>query len=583
MAVLAFEFQAGSYSLEQRQSDWKAVLTATCAQGFTQTRSWELLGYRVLVAKAVYGVKDEPHIVESDGSLIAVAIGPVWFDQYFGSAALQEWLKQKDPISKTTLERLRGEYQILAVLGGQMVSVGDSLGLNKLYRHSERGLATSGWLNCAALEPTVDWSIDACQAYIVFGSSHSEQTPIKNVLELSGQIGQWTSRVKVKWSDREQPTLVTPTSFNQAVDSVTEHTLSHFKRISRAYNNRIRVALTAGFDSRMIVAACLASNVAPEIFTYGTPVDQDVEIATEAARAIGIQLETFDKGAMLKNQPLLPIHQTMDNLAFFDGLPLDGAINSDVDRITRLDHNRNGSISLNGGGGEIMRNFFYLPDRSFTVAQLYDTFYPDLPHHFKNPQGRSNLRRWMIEAIQKQFSTEGNNCDYLKRDQVELLYANFRCRFWMGRNNTVANRYGPFMTPLFTPELVEICHKIPIAWKNDGRLQAAVINNLNPTLAKVRSSYGFAFSDSPSKRARALGWLNRQKPTPIRPLKPYLRRMLSNSAKANESELKRLARDYAVQFDDIFGMQLSLDGKPEEINRAATLKLVQKWLGNLAR
>ncbi len=89
----------------------------------------------------------------------------------------------------------------------------------------------------------------------------------------------------------------------------------------------------------------------------------------------------------------------------------------------------------------------------------------------------------------------------LSRRDVERLYPAFRCRYWTGRNTSVNNRFGWALTPFIEPATVANAIDVPIAIKNHGRFEAALINAFSPSLARYPSAYGHDFAgDVPLKR-----------------------------------------------------------------------------------
>jgi hypothetical protein len=64
----------------------------------------------------------------------------------------------------------------------------------------------------------------------------------------------------------------------------------------------------------------------------------------------------------------------------------------------------------------------------------------------------------------------------------------------MARNNSVNNRFGAYLTPLFTWPLAKLGLSIPMHEKNHGRFEARLIRALAPKLAAVMTSYGHDFS-----------------------------------------------------------------------------------------
>ena len=51
----------------------------------------------------------------------------------------------------------------------------------------------------------------------------------------------------------------------------------------------------------------------------------------------------------------------------------------------------------------------------------------------------------------------------------------FRCRFWMGRNNSLNNRFGWALTPFAEYNVVKESIAIPVRFKNYGVLEARMI------------------------------------------------------------------------------------------------------------
>ena len=120
----------------------------------------------------------------------------------------------------------------------------------------------------------------------------------------------------------------------------------------------------------------------------------------------------------------------------------------------------------------------------------------------------------------------------LSRRDVELVYALFRLRFWMGRNNSVAVRNGAFMTPLVSPRLVELAATVPLAWKTYGALEAAIIGRLSPRVAGGASNYGFSFSSGPTAAYRRYINATLYRPIVVRRWSARIRRALGRNPSA---------------------------------------------------
>src|SRR5690606_10969225 len=130
--------------------------------------------------------------------------------------------------------------------------------------------------------------------------------------------------------------------------------------------------------------------------------------------------------------------------------------------------------------------------------------------------------------------------DRLDRHIVELIYPLFRNRYWAGRNNSLAARLGDFLTPFLDPELIILCARLPLAWKNNGLLQSRCITRLSDPLGKVPLGYGFRPVDGPGLQLRLKAWLERHRPPLLRGHAAGLTQLLSMSARPAVPPFARL-------------------------------------------
>jgi len=171
---------------------------------------------------------------------------------------------------------------------------------------------------------------------------------------------------------------------------------------------------------------------------------------------------------------------------------------------------------LNGGGGEIFRNFHYLPDRRFSIRDLVWSFYSQYDpkactQRFSAAEFEGNLTATIKAALGIERNT-------LERLEIERLYPYYRCKYWMGRNNGVNNKLGFAVTPFVTHSLVERALRIPLRQKNSGRFEARLIRETHPRLARYPSAYGHSFTEPPPWKRTM-----KERLTMARP--PWLRRL----------------------------------------------------------
>lgn len=457
-------------------------------------------------------------------------VGPLWYRGRFGAQALASMLEDAGTgpgaIDET---ELRGNF--VAVLQGARGAwlMNDALGFVAIYGSADGRFYSTSWLAVRAYSGSVDIEGGAAIEYVLLGASHSEQTVAAAVRRVPpGYVVDLESGTTVRrvaedfWAhDAPWPT----TSVDEAAEAASEHLRKVFGEIAAAYPGRTSAALSGGFDSRLILASLLARGETPRLFVYGSESSDDVVIAREVCRAEGLALEVIDKDAEPDGSKLPGLDVLRRNALFLDGLPNDGLLDAGVDRRTRLAQSAGGHIALNGGGGEIFRNFFHLPDRTFHAREIVSSFYRGFdPGALRGAGALGAYVERLSAAISRSVDVPvGQKLD---RRHVELVYPLFRCRYWMGLNNGNSLRYGAFATPLVDNIAARATASIPLAWKNAGAFQSRLITALHPGVASRRSGYGFAFDQGPDARALAAERRMLMRPVVARPWINALRRRL---------------------------------------------------------
>jgi asparagine synthetase B (glutamine-hydrolysing) len=546
-------------------------------QGFNEQFAFDAPGISVLVSTAAYeAAKSWSALLLSETDFV-VSVGNIWFDSAFGESALKELIAHG--LTESSYKKLRGEFSLVFSVHGEIGVWSDPLSLNKIYK-SDAGVLSTSWLVSSASGLVRTFDKSSALEYIVFGAPHSYATPIREVVLLEpGRHRLNAQRCRLEYQgEASEIEVAVPKTFEGVAELLESLLVERFKEIGGAFDQRIRSALSGGYDSRMILAALDRVGVRPSLVVYGSDQDEDVGVARHIARAEGLELEVTDKAKAIVALKEDSSESLSDACVFFDGLPVDGFVDSRSDRLTRLAQNRNGYVSLNGGGGEVFRDFFHLPDRRFNAVQVFKTFYSQWnPALFANAQEAREFSDRFVSNIEQASSTRGVA---MERWQIESLYASFRCRFWMGRNNTIANRYGTFRTPLFDPDFISILTRVPLAWKFSGRLQSELIARLSPRIASYPSNYGFSFAEGPSLRYRMRESLDRAKPVALRPMVSRVRRLLRPSLKTSQRIFADYHNRFGADLDSFSGLELSRFGSPIELNRAMSLQTALTWLSN---
>ncbi len=543
-------------------------------QGFRAPRSRGFAGGTV----HWYATPDNPdrdellQDIDDEGGFVA-CVGTLFYRGLGGGPALRELWHDFTVPDALGWDTLWGNYLLVVAKANRLWVFGDPVGTIRLYRTGDERVWSSSWLACADSASTRELDPIGTIDYVMSGANHGDRTPLRGVriadpgraFELTAN----TSRALAEPGDWTGGAGFS--SMSRAVDAAAAILGDRAATISRGFGPRIRSALSGGFDSRLIVAALRSAGATPRLHVYGTPGDEDVRIASQAARAIGFAIEHIDKSELDRALPEPDEAHFARQCAFFDGIPIDGVFDRGADRLTRVRQSADGFVALNGGGGEIMRNFFYLHDRPFCAAQVVRAFYSNwLAAAVRSRADRRAYFDYMVDAIERSVGASGT----MPRATVELIYPLFRVRYWMGRNNSIAARSGDFLTPLVDPELVRLSHSLMLSWKDYGRFEAALLTRLDPELAAVALSYGFTPRDGPGWGYRTQMWLQQHRPPWLREKSARVRAWLRASRPGG------VAVD-AHEYDPAAGptagcLRSALLDNADQRARAATLDLLMR-------
>lgn len=469
-----------------------------------------------------------------EGGGFVACVGTLFYRDRTGASALRELWRDFSTPEAFAWDTLWGNYLLVLGKGGETWAFGDPVGMVKLYHTRDRSVWSTSWLACAACASSAEVDRIGAIDYVLSGANHGERTALADVriadparaVELS-TLATRALTVPEQWSDG--PRFETMAA---AVDAAASILTARARAIGEGFDERIRTALSGGFDSRLIVASLRAAGTTPRLHVYGSAGDDDVRVARRAAQAIGLPLEHVDKEEL--NRAMPPAGETLfrEQSLFFDGLPIDGIFDRGADRQTMIWQNAGGCVALNGGGGEILRNFFYLHDRPFSASQIVQAFYSNWPARvIASTADRRDYRNYLIDSIERSLGATGA----LSRSQVELIYPLFRVRYWTSRTNSIAVRSGHFLTPLVDPAMVRLSQSLPLAWKDYGRFEAALLARLDPALAAVPLSYGFTPAQGPTLSYRLSMWIQHRRPPWMRAQLPRLKARVRRQAAAFRS------------------------------------------------
>jgi hypothetical protein len=434
------------------------------------------------------------HVVFDNGDFIFAA-GTFIYNGRIGADALKLFYDRSD--HREELAASSGHYVIVLLKGGQTSLFRDRLGAYSVFLTPGLRCASSSLIVAASTSDRRTINAQEVYEYVFTGGNFGSSTPFSEIrrLDIHEEMRLDPSpsilRHKIEICPEERSE-----SFSDLADLNLQGLLERSSELTALFGSNIRVALSGGYDSRLLLALFRRSGITPHLFVYGNARDQDVVMAKGIAKAEGLDLVHTDK-TLLRDVRVEDYPTVVEtNFIHDDALPSGGIFTNGAELIARAERNAGGALHVNGGGGEVFRNFFNLWDRSITPRQFVWLFY----RGFDPAQCAASFDSDAYEAriAEKILALMGMTGGTLSRRQAECLYPYLRCRSWFGRENTVNNRWGYSVLPFFDYRAVSEALRIPIRYKNFGNFESTLVRRADASLAAYPSNYGHNFAaDAP--------------------------------------------------------------------------------------
>lgn len=412
-----------------------------------------------------------------------------------------------------------GHYAVIVRKDGQTAILPDSSGGFLVFYDAARRIASSSFLAVASALDRVTLSAQGACEYVFNGVVSGNATLFGEVLlaPVDAAIVVGEKHFDIQQNPLQTPTTVCTEPFETTVAHSMQLLDHYFAAVAESFPDRVTCALSGGYDSRLILAMLRRHGISPRVYVYGPSGDKDVRLARTIAEGEGFALEIVDKDKQLTFTPDEFAAVAYDNFLASDGYTWSGIFTNGAERYQRASRVSGNALALNGGGGEIWRNFFYLLDRTYSSREILWSFYSQFdPETCTSAFDQEAYFRKLEDKLEALIG-----CPYpsLPRPLVEWLYHSFRCRAWDGRINNINNSYGYVALPFLERTVTEQASVIPIGWKNHGAYEAELIRRADARLASYPSGYGHDFSGPPPLTRRLADY-----GTYLRP--PWVRRFV---------------------------------------------------------
>lgn len=487
--------------------------TSFSRQGFGTPIELQLNGWRMLHWPYIAG---GPETLLCCGDDVVAVAGTLTIDGRSGRAAL-EFLLTAVTERGPDWSRFGGHFAALVHRGGRTFLFCDRLSLFQLYRDERRTLFSTSLLAAAESLPCLHFDAQGVYEHAFNVTALGDDTLFEE-LKLVGPGMMWelTPQGAVL---REAPPTMPDISVTLAQEERIARQCAALDRVFNAHldkSARVHCPLSGGLDSRLVLGCLRRIGAEAQVYVYGPPGDEDVEIAGAIGAALGFPVAWTDKQQARIDPDAFP-DMVLRNFLEQDGGPTFGNIFDNGGHLSARDARHAGGLpAVSGGGGEVFRNFFYLADRPLTAEAVARAFYArfvtaDATDLFTPRQFLRRIRDKMLDALGRPGDREP-----LPRLLVEQLYPRFRCRALFGREISLEARHGPYLMPFLEHDVVVEAASLPVASRNAGRFEAALMNAVDPVLAAQPSAYGHDFAGPPDRRHRFVEWSSRIRPVWLR-------------------------------------------------------------------
>lgn len=495
--------------------------------GFSEPTEVERPGWKLIHAPHIIGGPESLLVKRDD--VVAVA-GTLVCDGKMGRPALEALLSLDWP--KPDWSRIGGHFAAMIHKNGRTFLLTDFFAAFQLFHDTEMRLFSTSLLSAANAVERLSYLPQAVYEYCFNVVPIGDDTVFAELKMLGpDRLIELTADGPISHPlVKLLPEAATDLPLAERITRQREALAAIVRPHVETYGDRIFCPLSGGLDSRLLLALLREAGARPNLYVYGGPGSEDVAIAKAIGAAEGLDVEWIDKSARTITPDVFS-EQVERNFQTYDALPNFGELfESGANADARAARHEGGAMSASGGCGEVFRNFFYLPNRRMSAAAVARTFFAryakgDLTEAFDERE----FLRGLADKILHALGREGKRGP-LARGLIEQIYPRVRCRPFFGREISNEARFGAYLMPFLDHRVAAEAMTLPLHLKNAGRFEAALIDAIDPALARQPSAYGHNFAEPPTRAHRWSEFNTRIRPAWLRQKSYAIRRRMGPMA-----------------------------------------------------
>ncbi len=464
------------------------------------------------------------------GSDFVAVAGTLVYDGKMGTPALAALLDAFS-LPFSDWDRLAGQFALLVHKNGRTLVMTDYFGAFQLFRTPDDRVLTTSFLTAAQSCPRLHLADQGVYEFAFNVFPTGNDTVFREIARLGPdtqlELGHTTTAHAVK---KPLPAAMAPAMpLAERVDRQAALLRNVTAPYIKAWGDKVQCPLSGGLDSRLALALLRDSGVKPHVYVYGKHGDTDADIAEGIADGEGFALELFAKPDYAQITPDDFAAIVDRNFHETDALVTDGGLfDNGGNAYARHARQIGGQLAVSGGCGEVFRNFFYLPDRRLSARDVVRAFFARFAPSDTTARFQPETFIGALEAKALEALGLPDAHGPLDRVLIEQLYPRMRCRAFFGREISLVGRHGGYLMPFLDHKVIAEALSLPIALKNLGLFEAALMTRIDPKLASYPSAYGHSFDQPPTLGHIISEYSTRIRPTWVRQHSYALRRRLGS-------------------------------------------------------
>ena len=332
---------------EDRQADVTRLQGAFAELGFAPPEIVEAQGY-ILGAYPKFqnrsaGLKHYPNgdFAFVCGTCLSEGTGLAPVDSLYEGAAA----------AAPNSEAIMGHYAAVVKKDGRTEINLDRFGGYHLFYNLEARIISSSFYAICSVLPSLTLSQQSAYEYVFNGVVSGNETLFSEV-----QLAPIQATIVVSWHALEilRPRLPVTRTFNSArSDASLRESIAlldrYFGAVACSFGDRVRCALSGGYDSRLILAYLRRHGVNPSVYVYGSAREPDVLLAQQIARGEDFALDVIDKD----DRPIIPPPEFTEtarrNFLATDGYGYAGIFHNGAETEESARRVLGDTIAINGG------------------------------------------------------------------------------------------------------------------------------------------------------------------------------------------------------------------------------------------